>query len=283
MALLLIAVALLGGCSRIQVAYNSAEPLLKLYANDYLELEPDQIERWTPRLKASLATHRAQELPYLAAFFDATLKASRSGFNERNTACLLTNFKDLYQRQGRLVVRLAAPLLADLTPQQIKALDTRFKLEYEDDKIDPETRDFAAERRKRADRYVDSIEDWTGRLSGSQRNLVAEVTARMPDTRVAMLEYRTRKRAKLITLLRNGAEEPQLVTFLQAWLVDFADLPPAMDRAGDELGTRIGELLIRLVPSLDERQRRELDKRLQRMRDDLMDLQKDPRMPPLQC
>lgn len=280
---LVAAALLLAGCSRVELAYNSAEPLLRLYADDYLGLDADQLERWEPRLEAALARHRTDELPYLAAFFGAMLEASRTGFDPQNTSCLVASFKDLYRRQARIAAGVVAPLLSGLNTRQINALEERFRVEYEDDRIDPARRDIQREQRKRADRYRKSIEDWTGSLGASQRALVADVTARMPDTAESVLAYRTRKRAELIALLRAGAGEARIRAFLESWLVDYQDLPPDLERAGEAIGERIAELLVRLGGSLDERQRARLERRLRQLRDDLMDLQDEPRVAPLNC
>ncbi len=281
--ILLATLLILVGCSRVNIAYNTADFFISQYARDYLKLTDEQITRWEPHLKAELARHRAEELPYLAAFFDQTLKAGRIGFDDSNMVCLTNAFRDLYRRQARLAVALSSPLLAGLTPRQIDALERRFRDEAAEDRADLATRDWHAELRKRARRYVKSIEDWTGPLNASQRVLVAEITGRMPDSEAAVVSYRTRKREALIEQLRGSASEAEIRSFLTAWLVDFSDLPPELDRAGIAIGAQISELFIRLGASFDEGQRQRFDKRLRQLRDDLMQLQKQPRLAPLSC
>jgi hypothetical protein len=272
-----------GGCSRVGILYNSADFFARQYANDYLNLADDQLASWEPRLKAELARHRAEELPTLAAFFDKMLLASRVGFDARNTACLIAQFRDLYRRHARLAVNLSAPLLAELTPSQIDALERKFRQQTREDRKDLATRDLAWETRKRAKRYVKAIEDWTGPLQADQPELVAEVTGRLPDSEAALIDYRTRKREELLSLLRTHADQARLQAFMTAWLVEFNDLPPTLERDGDAIGERIGELFMRLGASLDERQRERLDQRLRQLRDDLLNLQKQPRLAPMDC
>ncbi len=271
------------GCSRVTIVYNTADLLVKQYASDYLKLTDDQLARWEPRLASQLARHRSEELPYLAAFFDQLRKASRVGFDARNMTCLIKEFRDLYRRQARLAVALAAPLLADLTPAQIDTLERTFRKQEREDRKDLAKRDLAWEKQKRATRYIKAIEDWTGSLTTSQADLVAEITGRMPDSESAVIDYRTRKRAELLSLLRNRSNEDRINAFLIAWLVEFSDLPPTLEHDGDVIGERIGELFIRLGASLDERQRHRLDTRLRQLRNDLMHLQKQPRMAPMDC
>ena len=257
--------------------------MIKRYADDYLKLDSEQLARWEPELQAALDRHRAVELPILAGFFDALLKASTAGFDQANTGCLTAAFRTLYLRHARLAVGLATPLLARLTPAQVQTLERRFAADYEEDRIAPGTRDLARERRKRARRYVKSIEEWTGALNDAQRGLVAEVTARMPDTTEAVLAYRTSQREALIALLRAGAGEARIERFLTDWLVEYRDLPPDTAQAGDQIAERIGELLIKLGASLDQAQRRRLNDRLTAVRDDLVKLQQAPQLVPVNC
>ncbi|WP_373510359.1 DUF6279 family lipoprotein [Thiocapsa sp.] len=284
LAAALIATALtLAGCSRVGVAYNTGDFLATAYAKDYLDLEQAQLERWEPLLDAELARHRAEELSYLAAYFDRLLAASRTGFDGRNMTCLTGEFRDLYRRQASVAVTLAAPLLAELTPAQIQRLDQRFRKEATEDRAEIAGRSSAREKEKRARRYVSSIEDWTGPLSAEQQAIVAEVTGRMPDTQASLVEYRTGKRDQLMALIRADAAEPQIKRFLTDWIVDFSDLPPDLEQGGQALGERIRELFVRLGATLDASQRERLDKRLRSLRDDFMKLQMQPRMAPLAC
>ena len=284
LAATIVATALtLAGCSRVGIAYNTGDFLVTAYAKDYLDLEQSQLQRWEPLLDAELSRHRAEELPYLAAYFDQILAASEAGFDTRNMDCLTDQFRDIYRRQARFAVNLAAPLLAELTPAQIERLDQRFREEAAEDRAEIAERSTAREKEKRARRYVKSIEDWTGPLSAEQRAIVAEVTGRMPDTQTSLVDYRTAKREKLIALIRNKTAEPEIEQFLTDWLVDFNDLPPELDQGGRELEERIGELFVNLGRTFDASQRDRLNRRLRSLRDDFMQLQKEPRMAPMTC
>jgi hypothetical protein len=282
-AMLVAAVLSLAGCSRVGIAYNTADLLVKGYAKDYLELERTQLARWEPILGMELTRHRNEELPHLAAYFDEVLKASRFGFNERNMSCLTKELQALYRRQARSAVTLATPLLVELTPAQIQRLNQRFRDQAAEDLAELTGRSSAQEKARRARRYVKSIEDWTGPLDVGQKDIVTDVTARMPETQSSVIEYRTRKREQLIALLEASAGEQAIETFLTEWIVDFLDLPPELELGRQELSERIAELFVRLGASLDERQRDRLDNRLRKLRDDLMKLQAEPRLAPLTC
>jgi hypothetical protein len=250
---------------------------------DYLDLEQGQLQRWEPLLDSELARHRAEELPYLAAYFDRILTASEAGFDASTMACITGEFRDIYRRQAGVAVTLAAPLLAELTPAQIERLEERFRKEAAEDRAEIAQRSSTREKEKRARRYVKSIEDWTGPLSAEQQAIVTDVTGRMPDTQASLVEYRTGKRERLMALIRAKAPEPEIKRFLTAWLVDFDDLPSDLEQGGQRLGERIGELFVSLGKTLDANQRDRLNKRLRSLRDDFMKLQQQPRMAPMSC
>lgn len=271
----------LSGCSRVRLAYSSADLLLAGYADDYLGLNDDQRERWTPDLKQVLARHRREELPYLASFFDRALAATQAGLPPSDTACLVATARDLYQRHARLAAALAAPLLADLKPAQVRALKTRFARELTEDLAEDDNAE--RELRARAKRYVKAIEEWTGPLGAEQRTLVTEATRRMPDTREAVIAYRTRKRQALIGLLESGAGAGRLESFLTDWLADYRDLPPDLREAGERLEERLVELISTLGQTLTSAQKTHLERRLSTLKSDLLRLQDQPRLAPATC
>lgn len=284
LALVLYAVILtLTGCSTITFAYNRADLLIKAYAKDYLDLEPFQVEAWEPLLTAELASHRAEELPFLAAYVDRVLRANQQGLDEHNMTCLIEASQDIYRRQALVVVTLASPLLAGLRPSQIKSLNQRFQEEAREDLTELAKDGGRTERERRIRRFLEAVEDWTGPLNSAQQDLVAEAVARMPETRRLFLDYRGGKRNALITLLEAKGEEAEIKNFLTNWLVDWADMPPKLEQARGPWNAQISELFIRLASSLDRSQHERLDKRLRNLRDDLLKLQKQPRMASLSC
>lgn len=279
--LALIGILGLNGCSQVRLAYGSADFLIASYADGYLGLKGTQRDRWKPQLRRVLDEHRREELPHLAAFFDRALQVSRAGFPAPDTTCLVATFRDIYQRHARLAVELAVPLLADLEPSQVGALKARFARELAED--GPKSAGKEREQRKRAKRYVTAIEEWTGALAPEQRSLVSDLTRRMPDTREAVIDYRTRKRAELIGLIESGAGAERLRDFLTTWLVDYRDLPPDLRRSSGLLEERLVELVGALASTLTAEQSSYLERRLSGLRTDLLKLQLKPRLSPARC
>lgn len=278
-SLLLLTVA---GCSRISLVYHTADFFIEGYADDYLSLNGDQKTAWRPAVDVALAHHRREELPYLAGFFDAAYRANQKHFDNANMECLLDAFEEIYRRHMGIAATLAAPLLVELTPKQIQGLARKFQ--EEDAEETREDRESVRHReRKRAKRFGESARWWIGPLTQSQRQIVAEVTAAMPDTALAWNTYQGANRAKLIQLLQEHKDETSIRRFLTDWLVDYQDLPPGLRQARVEMRNRIAELFVRLDASFSPEQRAHLAKRLRNLRDDFMSLQRNPQMVTTGC
>jgi hypothetical protein len=280
---LLTAVLTLTGCSRVKLAYNTADFFIQGYVNDYLGLTPAQKARWTPTLDAALEQHRAEELPYLAAFFDSALDQARRGFTDDGVNCLFDQFETLYRRHFRLAAEAAAPLLAQLDRKQINELERSFREEALEDAAETGTEAADRRTRKRAKRYEKNMDWWIGEITSRQRGIVRDVARAVPDTAPAWYDYRDRKRRELIDLLRSGASEQRIETFLTGWIVEFRDMPTSLKQARGALRQAFAQLLLRLDPTFTPEQRARLVGRLTMLRDDFMTLQQSPRMAPRGC
>jgi hypothetical protein len=283
LVLLVILLAAGSGCSRISIAYRSADFLIEQYAKDYLGLNGTQIASWRPELERALARHRHEDLPYLARFFEDAHEDALKGFDAQRVRCLFGQLEDLYRRHMRVAVDLSAPLLAKLTPEQVRALEDKFKKEKAEDEADMAPSRIARRERKRAERYDESIAWWIGPLRDAQKRIVREETGTMPDTAADWVAYRSTERKGLITLLERGASEKKIHAYLTAWLVEQRDLPARLRRARTEIEGRITELIVRLDRSFTSEQRSRFAEKLAGLRDDFMSLQRHPRMASVKC
>jgi hypothetical protein len=282
-AAIIVALSLLAltGCSGMRLAYNSADFLIERYADDYLGLDNAQVQRWAPLLDASLARHREEELPYLAAFFDTAQNDARKGFDRADVRCLLDQFEVIYERHFELASAAAAPLLADLDRGQIARLDREFREETRDN-AERAALPESARVNKRVKRYRKNMRWWVGDLTERQLEIVRDVVTDLPDS-ADWYAYRDRKRRELIELLRGGSSAARIERFLIDWLVDYRDMPASLRRSRDQLQSGVVELFVRLDASFSAEQRRQLIDRLSRLRSDFMALQRKPRMAPVSC
>jgi hypothetical protein len=273
---------LVAGCSRVGIAYRTSDMLIEYYADDYLNLDSAQLAGWRPALRDAISRHRREELPYLARFFDTAYEGGRGGFHRNRVDCLIDQFEGLYRRHLGVAVDLASPLLADLTPGQIRKLELRFAEEAAE-AAEENPAATARRERKRAERYAESMDWWFGSLTDAQHRIVEEVTAAMPDTAAAWEAYRSEKRTQLIALLDRSAGERAIHAFLHRWLVEHRDMPAELQRARTAIRKQIVRLFLRMDESFSERQRTHFSGRLASLRDDFLSLQDHPRMAAVTC
>ena len=280
---LLILLVAVWGCSRVSLVYHFADSLIETYAKDYLGLDDSQIASWQPQLELALADHRREDLPYLARFFDDAHEVAMTGFDLQRTNCLSNQLEDLYRRHMRTAVDLAAPLLVELTPTQIRDLEDKFLEERAEDQVEMQPTNVARREHKRAERYQEAIDWWIGSLNAQQKAIVREQTTAIPDTAAEWIAYRTAQRNRLIVLLEQRASEAEIRSFLDAWLVEHRELPADLRRARKLIEERISELLVRIDNTLSVKQRAHFTDRLASLRDDFLSPQQRPRMASPSC
>ena len=122
------------------------------------------------------------------------------------------------------LVRRAIPDMADfllqLHPEQVVFLARRFD-EDNERAVRESVRGTPQERlERRQKRYLERIEDWTGRLSPAQRDVVRARVAAMGDLTGEWLGDRRFRQSETIALLRSKPTRAQLEAGLTRLLVD---------------------------------------------------------------
>ncbi|MBB1125119.1 DUF6279 family lipoprotein [Thiospirillum jenense] len=271
-----IILPLVAGCSQVQFFYNTADFTIELYASRFLTLDTTQLAAWRPTVTATVARHRREELPQLAALFTRLADDARSGFTSANLAAALDAIETRYRQHALLAVDIMAPLLSRLNPTQISELEGQFVLQSRADATDNAAQSVAKRQRKRAERYETQIRWFVGELDATQRDLIRRLTASLPDTATEWYAFRDAKRRELVALLRLAANEAQLRTFLTEWLVEFRQLPPPLVQARPLLRQGVIDLLLALDQTFTPTQRGHLVARLTLLRDDFTALQERP-------
>lgn len=262
--LIVIAVLTLlcSACSRTELTYRNADSLLGYYAWKAVRTSAAQRDHWQPVLQTTLRHHRQQELPLLIAYLDLAARIIREPEGSVGAECLVDGALLLYQRHARLAVDLAVPLLAELDAVQVEHLadyTTRRQKNavnrYHD--LDPQRREAA-----RLERITDRIEQWTGKLNGSQRKHIKDALEHIPDLSASWLAYRAQQTDTLLAMLETGAEAETLRAYLNDWWVH-------RDGTSNETRHEFAQLMNDLAMTLSDRQRRTLETRLADLRKEL--------------
>jgi len=245
-------VALLAGCSALELAYDNADSYLRWQAGRYLDLKNSQAEEFKARVGAFLVWHRSEALPQYARLAGEAGKRLERG---ASLADMVWSY-DAIRRQAEEGLRRASAETGDfldrLTPAQIEYLEQRFA---------EDNRKFAREwlegtpekqRERRLKRLTHTLEDWLGELSGAQRERVRQFNDSAPLNGEMRDRERRRRQAELLAMLRARESARRLAGWAAEWE---RGREPAFVRASREFTDGLLALLADLERGLSPRQR----------------------------
>lgn len=233
-ALVLSALLVLGGCSTTRLGYEQAPRLLTWWLDGYLDLGSAQTAQVRQQLQGVHDWHRRQELPAYVALLRQMQALGAAPVSAPQVCALVEPLRAAAQRLAVQTGPLAASLLPTLTPAQQQHLAAQL------DKRDREWREewldgTPAERlERRLKKARERAEDFYGRLSDAQRNLLRQRLAE--STLDIELSWRERQRRQqdLLALVREHAGSSRASHVQAEWLAWWQrslDSPDAAYRA----------------------------------------------------
>ena len=260
---------LLMACSRTQLAYDNADWLLERYAAKTVAISAEQRAQWQPVLTQALEQHRRVELPHIVAYLDLASELIGQTDPSTGAACLLDGAQTIARRHARHAVDLAVPLLADLDTAQITHLRRYMKQRQQklvERYLDPNLK---SRESKRQERFSERIESWIGPMNAEQRKLVVDALRQIPDLTPVWLAHREQQNGRLLELLESRATPDIVEEYLSSWWVNWENRPPDYLRQWRIARLEFTAFLAKLAPTLSEKQRGKLRKRLGKLRSEL--------------
>lgn len=201
LALLALLAVALAGCSVARVAYTNAPPAVAWMVDDWFDLQDGQRDWVKERAARLIAWHRASELPEYERFLQEIAVRVSRGIREEDARWAYQGGRNLYRRAAEKMLPDMTDFLLQVTPEQVAYLEKKF--DKDNEKMFAEAGGSSKERGdKRAKRFVERLEDWTGRLTPAQRELVASRVKAMPDITDDWLADRQKRQGELLKLLR---------------------------------------------------------------------------------
>jgi Family of unknown function (DUF6279) len=219
--LLVVTAALaLAACSMTRVAYNNATPLAVYMVDDYFDLQDAQKDFVRERLEKAFAWHRESELPEYRKFLVEVMARTQGPFTTEDAAWADTSMRAFYYRALERLLPDMAEFIAQLDADQATRMARRF--EEENAKLAKERlKGTPAERKeRRTKRFVEYVEDWTGRLDASQRDLIVARHAAMADITDDWLADRRFRQSETLALVRAKLPREQIVAGLRRLLIE---------------------------------------------------------------
>ena len=273
----LLVAAALGACSTIKLAYNNLPELSYWWLDAYVDFDGSQTPKVRDELAQLLSWHRQNELPrVLGVLQEAQALAPRDV-----TAAQACRMADQIRERLLAVTERAEPagteLALSLTEAQLQQLERKYaknNAEYRKEWLD---RSRAEVQEKRYEKFLERLEDFYGRLTPEQRELVRQQVAQSVfDPRLAGAERRQRQQEALALLRGFNATKPppaEARAAIHAYVMRIADPPPGPWRDHQQALLQEGcRNLAALHNATSASQREQAVRRLQAYQDDLRQL-----------
>lgn len=205
--LALMALAVLGGCSTLQLGYRQAPALAHWWLDSYVDFDELQSQRVKQSLSEWHGWHRQTQL---AAYAEHLALARRWSAGEV-TADQLCNWNEtalsLIEPALERALPAAAGVVLSLSPQQLARIDAKArqrtaKMREEWLPDDPGERMQAAVKRN-----LKRLDDFFGSSTDEQRQLVEEALRLMPVDTATWMEQRDRRHREMMATLTELARD----------------------------------------------------------------------------
>jgi hypothetical protein len=259
--------------SNAPFAYANAMPMLTWFAGDYVDLSGEQKDSLRKRLKAAFAWHRAEELPEYRRFLESVAEKSAGTVSTADVRAAYRDLRSYYNRTVERVIPDIADLLLQLDGEQVAQLERKFSDDNE--KLARESRESSGDesRETRATKFIGNVEEFTGRLSSSQRDLVRERLGRSEDLTAERLADRRYRQGETLAMVRGKTSREQMIAGLKRLLLDTEQWRSAAYRQKlRERDERLFELVAALYATLTPEQRASLQERLRGFIHDIAEL-----------
>lgn len=243
-AAVILAVATLGACTMVRLAYNNADTAVRVMAQDYFDLWTEDSTELRLQIARLHEWHRREELPAYAELMQAVAGRVAAGLNKADIEWAAAKGRERYRSFVSRAAEEAAPLLAKLGPDHHAALakkmaDNNLKFAKEFLGDDP-----AAREKARVKRVTTYVEDWTGPLSDAQQARITSTVRAFPRLAEAQLASRQARQQELLSLLRRNRSAAELAPALRAYFLDWES------RRGSDYGRMAAEWEAQLTQML---------------------------------
>lgn len=273
----LLVAAALAACSTVRLAYNNLPEVSYWWLDTYLDFDGSQTPKVRDELAQLLSWHRQNELPRIASL----LQEAQALAPHDVTAAQACRMADQIRERLLAVTERAEPagteLALSLTGAQLQQLERKYAKNNADYRKEWLERSAADVQEKRYDRFLDRLEDFYGRLSPEQRELLRrQVAQSVFDPRLADAERRQRQQEALQLLRGFNAAKPSAAearAAIHAYVMRIAEPPPGPWRDHQQALLQEGcRNLAALHNTTSASQREQAVRRLQAYQEDLRQL-----------
>lgn len=263
---------LLAGCT-LTVAYRYADWIILWQVDHYFDLTSEQRHDLALRLMPLLTQHRHEAIPQYEAFLVQIRQRLERGLTGQDIDWAYATYDRLRADLFDRLVPDGGVFIAYVDPRQVRTFEEA--LQKENDEAARLVQAPAPERlKKRAHATIDWLEYWLGPPSKDQEAQIREWSLALPDTQQVWLAYRQQRQQELLALLHQPRTPERVARELRAILVDpDQHAPQAYQKAVRQMHAAVKTMVLAIDQRLTTDQRHHAVTKLQRLIDQLHDLQ----------
>lgn len=279
--LLVLALAVLPGCSMLSLGYGQLDTFAAWTANDYFDMGPDQRQEFSRRFDHLHDWHRYEQLPEYAAFLTATRSRLQDGIKREDVLWVIEGLKKRYRTVVSRGADDAAAMLMTVTPAQIELLKRQWDRDNHRFTRDYRINDSVQEQREaRLKRGFKRITDWTGSLTSEQEAKIAAIVNEWPPIHRLRYEDRLRRQREFLQLLSQRGDARRFTDRLRHWLSHWEEgRDPEYARIYEDWEQKQADFYITVERMLTPQQRAAVLRRVQSYIDDFTRLAQRPDAP----
>jgi hypothetical protein len=270
---MLMALFVLGGCTRIGLAYRNLDVIIPWSLNDYLDMNSTQKSWLNERLKEHLSWHCSTQLPGYLSWLDRlqvmvqTNQVTESGLRARTEEA-----KQAIAQISRQITPSAVELLAQLDDKQVAEMQETFakdQRKHEDEFLRLPLDKQISERTERMEKR---LSPWLGSLNSAQKQRVQSWSVSLGEQNRAWLDNRAHWQALFVSTVQNrqASDFPEKIARLLQDRETF--WTPQYRAAYDQTEKAAISLLVDLIAQSTPDQRQRLQEKMADMREDFTNL-----------
>jgi len=271
--LLLAAVLVMSGCTRIGLAYRHLDVIIPWSVNDYLGMNSTQ-KRWLDdRLKEHLSWNCTTQVPDYVTWLDnlqhmvETNQVTEAALKARTAEGKLA-----IEQISKQVTPSAVELLSQLDDKQVQTLREAFAKdlrEHKEEFIDPPLSQQINERAQRMEKRLDP---WIGDLNAAQHQRIAAWSVALGEQNQMWIDNRAHWQGLFIAAVQQR-KSPDFAQRISPLLQDRSSFwTPQYRQAYDQTEQAAIRLIVELVADSTPNQRKRLIKKIGEVREDFADL-----------
>jgi len=270
---LLMALFVLGGCTRIGLAYRNLDVIIPWSLNDYLGMNSTQKGWLSERLKEHLSWHCSTQLPGYLTWLDRLEDMVESNqVTEPELRARTEEAKQAIAQISRQITPSAVELLAQLDDKQVAEMQETFAKDRRNREDEYLKQPLDKQISERAERMEKRLSPWLGSLNAAQQQRVQSWSTSLGEQNRAWLDNRAHWQALFVNTVQNrqASDFPEKIAKLLQDRETF--WTPQYRVAYDQTEKAAIALLVDLIAQSSPDQRQQLLEKIASTRKDFTDL-----------